>query len=149
MITFKIKKFDEFSIHELYAVLNLRATVFVVEQNSAYLDLDYYDQKALHILGYVDEKLVAYTRIFKSNVKCTLASIGRVVVARDFRKFGCGHDLVQFSIKSVEKEFQEKNIHISAQLYLKKFYESHGFVAIGEEYLEDGIPHIAMEIMKG
>jgi len=148
MIFFEIKKFEEFSIQELYAVLNLRADVFVVEQKSAYLDLDFNDQKALHILGYVDQKLIAYSRIFKSKIRGDLASIGRVVVAANSRKYGYGDKLVQFSIKSIEKEYQEFNIHISAQLYLKKFYESHGFLALGEVYLEDELPHIGMELIK-
>jgi len=148
MIRFEIKKFTDFSIEELYSVLNLRADVFVVEQESIYLDLDFKDQKALHILGYRGDKLVCYSRIFKSKVCYDLASIGRVVVAKDYRKYGYGHDLVEFSIKCIENEYQEFDIHISGQLYLKKFYESHGFVAIGEEYLEDQIPHIAMELIK-
>jgi ElaA protein len=77
-----------------------------------------------------------------------LASIGRVVVAADSRNYGYGHALVQFSKKSIESEYHEFDIHISAQLYLKKFYESLGFVALGEEYLEDELPHIAMELIK-
>lgn len=148
MISFKVKKYEEFTVDELYSILNLRATVFVVEQNSVYLDLDYNDQKALHILGYVENKIVAYSRIFKSKVRGDLASIGRVVVDAKYRKFGYGHDLVQFSIKSIEKEYQEYDIHISAQKYLKNFYESHGFVAFGEEYLEDQIPHVGMDLLK-
>ena len=145
MIHFEIKKFEEFTIHELYAVLNLRSDVFVVEQNSVYLDLDYKDQKALHILGYVGEKLVAHSRVFQPGDYFELASIGRVVVAKDYRKYGYGHQLITCSITAIKEYFNETNIHISAQLYLKKFYETHGFVAKGEEYLEDSIPHIGMD----
>ena len=148
MIKFEIKKFQELSIEELYAVLNLRAAVFVVEQKSIYLDLDFKDQSALHILGFVDGELVGYSRIFKSKVCHKLASIGRIVIASTYRKYGYGNDLLQFSIKALEREYQEYDIHISAQLYLKKFYKSHGFIALGEGYLEDGIPHIAMELIK-
>lgn len=148
MIRFEVKKFEEFTIQELYAVLNLRAAVFVVEQKSAYLDLDNKDQKALHILGFDDDQLVGYSRIFKSKDCYDLASIGRVVIANDYREFGYGHQLVDFSIKSIQKYFHETQIHISAQLYLKNFYEMHGFVAIGDEYLEDEIPHVGMEIIK-
>lgn len=148
MIEFQIKHFKDFSVDELYKVLHLRADVFVVEQDSAYLDVDFKDQKALHIVGYVKNELVAYARIFKSKDCYDLASIGRVVVAKKYRKYDYGNQLVSFSIKSIEKKFNEFDIHISAQLYLKKFYESHGFVAVGEEYLEDTIPHIAMEIKK-
>lgn len=145
MIRFEIKKFEEFTIHELYAVMNLRSEVFVVEQNSIYLDLDYKDQKAIHVLGYVGEKLVAHSRLFQPGDYFELASIGRVVVAKDYRKFGYGHQLIGYSIGAVKEYFKETKIHISAQLYLKKFYESHGFVAKGEQYLEDNIPHIGMD----
>lgn len=148
MIRFEIKKFEEFSIKELYSVLNLRADVFVVEQKSIYLDLDFKDQQALHILGYVKEKLVAYSRIFKSDESSNFARIGRVVIANDYRKHNFGHDLVTFSIKSIGHVFNEYNIYISAQLHLMKFYQFHGFVVVGEQYLEDGIPHIGMEIIK-
>ncbi|MEI6864560.1 GNAT family N-acetyltransferase [Flavicella sp.] len=148
MIKFKVKKFYDFSVEELYAVLNLRADVFVVEQKSIYLDLDFKDQQALHILGFVDGILIAYSRIFEKRVYCDLASIGRIVVAKAYRKYGYGLDLLSFSIKSIEIKFKEINIHISAQLYLTDFYKSHGFEIVGEEYLEDGIPHVGMEIIK-
>ncbi|WP_152286460.1 GNAT family N-acetyltransferase [Flavicella marina] len=148
MLRFEIKKFEDFSIQELYSVLNLRSQVFVVEQQSIYLDLDFKDQRALHVLGYSSDKLVAYARIFKSKDCYDLASIGRVVVAKEFRSYGYGHQLIDFSIAGIDEHFNEQNIHISAQLYLQQFYESHGFVAVGEEYLEDQIPHIAMELIK-
>lgn len=103
MIRFKVKKFEELSMQELYALLKLRAEVFVVEQKSAYLDVDNKDQKALHILGYDEDQLVGYSRIFKSKDCYDLASIGRVVIAKDFRKFGYGHQLVDFSLESIQK----------------------------------------------
>lgn len=148
MIKFEIKKFTDLSTKELYEILNLRADVFVVEQQSIYLDLDFKDQKALHIVGFVDDVLVAYARIFRSQDYFNLASIGRIVVAKKYRKHSYGNDLVRFSIESINKEYQEYDIHISAQSHLKKFYESHGFISVGEAYLEDGIPHIGMEIIK-
>lgn len=148
MVIFEIKNFNKFSTEELYAVLRLRADVFVVEQKSIYLDLDFKDQDALHILGFVDGDIVAYSRIFTKKVYCDLASIGRIVVSKSHRKYGYGHDLVEFSIKSIKSNFQEDDIHISAQLHLTTFYEVHGFEIVGKEYIEDGIPHIGMEIIK-
>ncbi len=144
MITIEAKYFSELSTDELYALLQLRSEVFVVEQNCVYQDIDYKDQKALHILGYKGEKLVAYTRLFKGGDYFEYASIGRVVVQEDERKFGYGHDIIKASVTAISEEYRETTIKISAQTYLKKFYETHGFQQTGDGYLEDGIPHIAM-----
>jgi len=144
MLQISIKNFSELNTDELYSILQLRSEVFVVEQDCVYQDIDYKDQKAVHVLGYKNKKLVAYTRIFKAGDYFSEASIGRVVVAKNERKFGFGHVIFEASIKAVHTYFCEKIIKISAQKYLKSFYESHNFIQLGEEYLEDGIPHIAM-----
>lgn len=140
----KVKTFEELTIHELYEVLALRAEVFVVEQDCVYQDIDGKDQKAIHILGYKNEKLVAYTRCFDQGIYFEEASIGRVIVKQNERKYGYGHDIMKASIEEIEDRFKVTTIKISAQQYLTKFYESHQFKQIGEGYLEDGIPHIAM-----
>ena len=142
---FQIKIFSELSVSELYQILQLRSEVFVVEQDCVYQDIDFKDQKALHVLGFKNDTIIAYTRIFKPGYYFENASIGRVVVKESERKFGYGHELMKVSIKAIETEFKVTEITISAQLYLKKFYESHGFIQIGETYLEDGIPHIRMD----
>ncbi|SDW09440.1 ElaA protein [Lutibacter oricola] len=144
MLQIKIKKYSELTKDELYEILQLRSEVFVVEQDCVYQDIDFKDQKAVHILGYKNEKIVAYTRIFKPGDYFNKASIGRVVVAEKERINGFGHIIFEASIKAVKDYFNEKIIKISAQKYLKKFYESHGFIQKGQEYLEDGIPHIEM-----
>jgi ElaA protein len=144
MLQIQVKTFSEISTTELYAILQLRSEVFVVEQDCVYQDIDYKDQKAIHILGYKNEKLIAYTRIFKPGDYFNDASIGRVVVAENQRKFGYGFIIMQHSIKAVKEYFNETTIKISAQKYLKNFYESLDFEQIGEEYLEDNIPHIPM-----
>ncbi|WP_148639217.1 GNAT family N-acetyltransferase [Aquimarina longa] len=143
-IRFKTKAFDRLSTPELYEILRLRAEVFVVEQDCVYQDIDNKDQKALHVIGYKDQKIVAYTRVFDAGYYFDSASIGRVVVAETERKYGYGHSLIKESINAIEEHFNTKKIKISAQVYLIKFYKIHGFIPIGEEYLEDGIPHIAM-----
>lgn len=142
---FVIKSFKELDIHELYQILQLRSEVFVVEQDCVYQDVDFKDQKALHILGIKNNKIIAYTRIFKPGDYFENSSIGRVVVAASERKFGYGHYLMEASIKAINDNFKVHLITISAQKYLKNFYESHSFIQIGEEYLEDGIPHIRMD----
>ena len=144
MLEIIAKKFSEINTNELYAILQLRSEVFVVEQDCVYQDLDFKDQKALHIIGFKKGKVVAYTRIFKPGDYFEKASIGRVVVNKEERKYGYGHVIMEHSIKAIEDKFLVKTIKISAQTYLRKFYNSHGFLQIGEEYMEDGIPHIAM-----
>ncbi len=145
MIQFKIKPFPELSSNELYQMLQLRSEVFVVEQNCVYQDIDGKDQKAIHVLGYSDGVLVACSRLFKPKDYFEYASIGRVIVKASHRDQKLGHELMRVSIYAITTLFQETKITISAQLYLQKFYESHGFVVVGESYLEDDIPHIEMK----
>ena len=144
MLSVIVKKFEELTTQELYTILQLRSEVFVVEQNCAYQDLDGKDDRALHILGTKNNKIIAYTRIFRPNDYAKVASIGRVVVQKDQRKYGYGKVILNESIRAVEKYFNETTIHVSAQLYLERFYEELGFIQIGDGYLEDGIPHIGM-----
>ena len=139
-----VKNFEELSIYELYDLLQLRSEVFVVEQDCVYQDLDGKDSKALHIIGKKEGSIVAYTRCFEPGIYFEEASIGRVVVESDQRKYRYGHDIMQASIKAIKNHYNTEIIKISAQTYLRKFYETHAFSQVGEGYLEDGIPHIAM-----
>jgi ElaA protein len=144
-MNFIAKYFSELNTTELYEILQLRSEVFVVEQDCVYQDIDFKDQKSLHIIGYKNNKIVAYTRIFKPGDYFDNASIGRVLVVASERKYGFGHELMKASITAIKKHFKVTKITVSAQKYLKKFYETHLFTQIGEEYLEDGIPHIRMD----
>ncbi len=144
MLKIQVKTFKELTKEALYDVLQLRSEVFVVEQNCVYQDIDGKDQKALHVLGFKDNKLVAYTRIFKPGDYFKEPSIGRVVVVKKERAYKYGYDIMKASIKAIAKYYNTSLIKISAQVYLKKFYTNLGFIAIGEAYLEDDIPHIAM-----
>lgn len=139
-----VKTFKELNSMELYSILQLRAEVFVVEQNCVYQDLDGKDQNALHVIGTKRDKIVAYTRIFKAGFYYDVASIGRVVVAQEERRYGYGKVIMEASIQAVKEHLNEETIKISAQEYLKNFYYDLGFKEVGEGYLEDGIPHIAM-----
>ena len=145
-ITWKIKPFADLSLSELYSILELRSLVFVVEQNCVYQDLDNKDQKAIHLLGEIDGKLMAYARLFDAGIYFENTSIGRVIVHPEARAQKLGHELIQKSIEQIKNLFDKEQITISAQLYLQKFYESHGFVATSEVYLEDDIPHVEMKI---
>jgi ElaA protein len=140
----EVKRFQELSIDELYDLLQLRSQVFVVEQDCVYQDLDGKDQKAIHVLGKQDGVIVAYTRVFAPGHYFEEASIGRVVVAEPYRKFGYGKDIMKASVAHISTNYPEVNIKLSAQCYLTRFYNELGFTEVGESYLEDGIPHIAM-----
>lgn len=143
-ISFVLKNYEELSKQELYAILQLRAEVFVVEQECPYQDVDGKDDKALHVLGFKKNALVAYTRIFKANDYFDNASIGRVVVKKEQRSFKYGEALMHYSI-AVASAHETEIIEISAQEYLKRFYNNLGFKQEGEGYLEDNIPHIRMK----
>jgi len=144
-IKFKIKRFNELSLAELYDLLKLRSEVFVVEQNCVYLDVDGKDEKALHLLGTFGDELVAYVRIFKPGDYFEQASIGRVLIKQIYRDRKWGYDLMHEAIRVTKAELNQTNITISAQCYLQKFYENVGFVQTSEMYLEDDIPHIEMK----
>ena len=144
MLDIYTKKFSELNSNELYALLQLRSEVFVVEQDCVYQDIDGKDQKALHILGYKKNNLVAYTRVFKPGDYFDESSIGRVVVKENERQHQYGYDIMKASIEAIHNHFNTTEIKISAQTYLKKFYNNLEFKEIGEEYLEDDIPHVAM-----
>lgn len=139
-----VKTFEELSNLELYQILRLRSEVFVVEQDCVYQDLDNKDQNAIHVLGVKNNNVVAYTRIFKPGDYFDNTSIGRVVVEKNERKYGYGKEIMTASLKEIGKNFPATPIELSAQTYLIKFYVGLGFSSFGEEYLEDGIPHIRM-----
>ncbi|MEM8763026.1 MAG: GNAT family N-acetyltransferase [Bacteroidota bacterium] len=142
-LTVSILSFDLLSSEQLYELLRLRSEVFVVEQECIYQDIDNKDQKAIHVLGHVENELVAYTRVFGPGDYFNEASIGRVLVKSEHRVFGYGKQIVQKSMDWLTKTY-EQPIRISAQTYLEKFYSDLGFLSEGETYLEDGIPHINM-----
>lgn len=144
-LEWKIKRFEALSTNELYTLLQLRAEVFIVEQNCVYQDIDGKDEKALHLIGENNGEIVAYARLFKPNDYFEQASIGRVVVKEHSRSKKLGHILIREAIQVIKTHFDQRKITISAQLYLKKFYESHGFIQTSDMYLEDDIPHIEMK----
>jgi len=141
-----IKSFADLSNRELYYIIRLRNEVFVVEQSCPYQDTDEKDLEALHL--FYKEKgsdhILAYCRLLPAGISYADCSIGRVVSSMQVRKTGLGRRMMQQAIDFIRNEWKEKTIRISAQLYLKAFYESLGFIATGEVYPEDNIPHIEM-----
>lgn len=148
MITWTCKQFSDLTNYELYDILKLRSEVFVVEQSCPFLDPDGKDLSAYHLMGHRDGQLIAYTRLLGPGISYKEMSIGRVVNSPQFRKEGIGRELLKESIKSIQELYGPGDIRIGAQLYLKKFYESFGFIQQGEPYIEDGIDHIYMVLPK-
>jgi ElaA protein len=140
----RLKKFDDLSPHELYAILRLRNEVFVVEQNCVFQDADNKDQGSYHYMGYVNNDLAAYTRLVPPGYIYQEASIGRVVSSPAYRGTGIGKLLMINSIENCYSLFGKLPIKIGAQYYLKKFYSSLGFEQVSDIYDEDGIDHIYM-----
>jgi ElaA protein len=142
------KSFSQMGVSELYEVLKLRVDVFVVEQNCPYPELDGKDvyPQTLHFMGRnkADGKLAAYLRILPPGVRFKEVTIGRFVVAKAFRKQRIGNNMLERALSRIKDVWPNETVKISAQVYLKNFYESHGFEAISEHYVEDGIPHIDM-----
>ncbi len=137
-------QWNELSAVQLYAILALRAEVFVVEQNCPYQDVDGKDMKSLHVCGFTPGgELCAYARLVMPGVSYDEWSIGRVVSSPRVRNTGAGRELMRQCMLYFEEQHID-SVRISAQSYLKKFYDSFGFVQVSEEYLEDDIPHIEM-----
>ena len=143
-INWILKSFETLTPTELYTILRLRSEVFVVEQNCVFLDMDNKDQFSLHLMGWYNNELIACTRLIAPGKMYEQMSIGRVVTSPAYRKTGVGRILMKESIKKCYELFGEGAIKIGAQLYLKKFYESFGFIQTSNIYLEDDIEHIEM-----
>jgi len=141
----RIKQFNELDRLELYRIIQLRINVFIVEQNCPYPDLDDKDLVSNHVMIWKGDELIAVTRLVPPGISYpNYASIGRVATHANYRGSGLGKLVMTESIKACEELFSGYNIKISAQAYLVAFYTALGFDKIGEEYLEDNIPHIAM-----
>lgn len=135
-----VKTFDQLDIYELHEIFKLRSDVFVVEQNCVYPDIDDYDLKALHVAVPFEGRLGAYCRVVPPGLKYPEWSIGRVATASYARGQKLGHIMIKNALDATGN----KPNRISAQAYLQKFYEQHGFIHTGKSYLEDNIPHIEM-----
>ena len=143
-IEWRVKAFDALTPAELYEILRLRIEVFVVEQQCIFQDLDNKDPYCEHLMGWMDHKLVAITRLVPPGVSYAEPSIGRVATSPAARGLGLGRSLMNKSIELMVQRYGDQPLRIGAQLYLKAFYESLGFTPSGEVYLEDGIPHVEM-----
>ena len=138
------KTFYELDKEDLYQILRIRSEVFVVEQDCVYQDIDNKDQNAIHLYYKENDQIVAYTRIFKAGDYYENPCIGRVVVSKKNRGNDLGKKIMIDSMEYIKQNIKGEKIELSAQKYLDKFYKDLGFYKIGEDYLEDGIPHQRM-----
>ena len=139
-----IKKFNELSSDELYEILKLRSEVFVVEQECIYDDCDGKDKESYHLFAEQNGEILVYLRILGKGVSYSEISIGRFLANKKYRGRGFAKQMMLRAIEFIEHYLNEKEIRISAQVYLLDFYASFGFVKVSEVYLEDEIPHMEM-----
>ena len=142
--TADVRRLEELSAVELYALLKMRVDVFVVEQNCPYPELDGKDADALHLRLLQDGDLIAAARIFPPAGNDAPAKIGRVVVSPAHRGKRLGDAVMREAVSLCEERYPGHPIYLSAQSHLARFYGSFGFETTSEEYLEDGIPHVDM-----
>lgn len=140
------KTFDELTTAELYEIYKLRISVFVVEQNCPYQEIDDADKTAIHLWQQDEDGIQAYARVLPPGVTSPEASIGRVIAAK--RRSGLGTQIVSAAIQTIKEKFHTQTIKIEAQTYVKSLYEKLGFTQISDQFLEDGIPHVMMEYKK-
>lgn len=139
-----VKRFDELGVYDLYEILKLRCDVFIVEQECHYEDIDGKDEKAMHVYLKDNNEIVAYLRVLDKGAVFEEVAIGRVIAKR--RRMGLGTMILKEGIKVAKEYFNADRIKIEAQVYAKSLYEKLGFRVCGEEFLEDGIPHVPMVI---
>jgi len=144
-LTWEVKSFNELSTDTLFAVLQIRQEIFVIEQACIYPDIDELDKQAWHLIGWDDaESIAAYARLTAPGIRYPQASIGRVLIAQNMRGKGLANNLMQRAITFIEEKYPGQPIKIGAQTYLEQFYHQLGFTTISDAYDEDGIMHIDM-----
>lgn len=138
-----VKKFSELSVEELFEIYKLRVSVFVVEQNCPYQDVDDADKVAYHVFLWDEDGIEAYARVLPQGVTFDSASLGRVIAVK--RRCGLGSQIVDIAMKTAKEKFHADKITIEAQVYARSLYEKAGFHQTSDKFLEDGIPHIQMQ----
>jgi len=144
MIRWQWCTLDELTGPEAYEVMAARSAVFVVEQNCVYGDLDGLDLQAQHLIAWSGTAVAAYLRVLGPGARFRERSIGRVLTTATFRRTGLGRTLMLRALADLDTRFPGEPIRISAQAHLEPFYGAFGFTRASDNYLEDGIPHLAM-----
>jgi len=137
-----IKTFDELTAREIYEILRSRAEVFVKEQKISYVDPDGVDYKSWHVFAMEGGRVCAYLRAFKEGEDTI--KIGRVLTLHHGR--GTGTQFMKYAVSGLKEKTGCKKIIMDAQSHAISFYQRLGFTITSEEYLEEGIPHVDMEL---
>ncbi len=139
-----IKRYEELTRDELYEILMLRVQVFVVDQTCPYLEVDGRDQQSWHVYLKDEEGIQAYLRVIEKGVAFDEVAIGRVIALK--RRQGLGTRILQEGIRVAKEKLGADRVVLEAQTYCRSLYEKQGFRQTSEEFLDEGIPHIKMEL---
>lgn len=139
------KYFNELTTPELYEILKARSEIFIMEQNIHYQDMDNIDYKSLHCFFMEDDKVIAYLRAFYQDNNKEVVKIGRVLTLKHGN--GIGRELLEQSLKVIKEKMKCKKISMDAQKYATGFYEKFGFQTVSDDFLEEGIVHVGMELI--
>ena len=142
MREFQTMFFNELTIEQLYDILYARAKIFVGEQQILYPDVDGVDRECVHVFCYGDDEIAAYLRMFPKHDEPSTVHIGRVLTVD--RRSGVGRDLMLAGMRAAEAMLGAKEIYLDSQKHAEGFYLKLGFRTVSEEFLEAGIPHVAM-----
>jgi ElaA protein len=144
------KSFDALTTRELYAILDARSAVFVVEQNCVYRDIDDADQTAWHLAAFDPAgRLAGYLRVLLPDAQHSDVRIGRVLTTAPFRGAGLGNTLIARALEHIGAQWPEPQVSLHAQAHLQRFYGAFGFVPSSDVHDEDGIPHVWMTRERG
>ena len=141
-MNFYVKTFNELTVDELYEIIKSRSEIFLLEQNIICQDLDDKDRESLHCFFFDGKRVIAYLRAFQAEKDSVL--IGRVITLE--HKKGLGSKLMNQSLEAIKEHFNPKKICVHAQTQAEMFYEKMGFTTVSDEYLEEGVPHVNMEM---
>ncbi len=141
MLKLYIKRFDQLNVNELYEILKLRQDIFILEQQCLYSDIDFIDEKSLHIYYQEKGKIIAYLRMFEKDTNT--CQLGRIISLN--RRQGFGTSLINETLQLLKQEKKYEKVYVEAQKYAIEFYEKLGFYVISDVFLEDGIEHVKME----
>lgn len=142
-----IEPFAALSLIQLHQIMQLRQQVFMLEQQSLYLDADNNDVNATHEMVYDGAKLIAYARIVPPHLSIAYAQIGRVVVASAYREQGLGSAVLQAALETAQRQFPQLDVVIAAQTAQQAWYTGFGFVAEGEVFDDGGVEHVKMRLV--
>ncbi len=140
----KIKTFDRLSTYELYEIVRARTEIFLMEQGIVCRDLDGVDYDALHCFLEDGGKVMAYLRAYVCEDSADTVKIGRVLSIT--HGIGLGSSLMRSAIPEIQRHFNCKKIVVNAQKHAQNFYAGLGFAVTSDDFLEEGIVHVRMEL---